>query len=394
MLNGDTETIKNSKYIEKYPYQIGMIWIMGILYKIFNCTNYRLLQCLNIVANIITFIFMYLIFKKMSKKYEVNEIVYWVMCLTFVPLVLLTTYVYGDYIGMALSTIGIYYIMNYKEKGKSINLVISSIAMALAYITKTNYLILILAILIYLVMYLIQDISKKEKERIIKSIMCIIIFVLIALAPFNIIKKYYANKYAYRKEYSIPTSVWLYMGMSESYRANGWYGDTAVEAWNNTPMAHISYPQKIKQRVKELIKHPYYTIKFYLKKTISGWADPYFQSVWYNVGIDNKDEIMNNIINSKKYKLGEIYQKALTILIYGGALITIIKNRKDLNNELILLFTIFIGGVLFHTIWEMKSRYTLPYVIMLIPVSSIGVQNIINKIQDSKIKKLNKGIEI
>ena len=130
MLNGDTETIKNSKYIEKYPYQIGMIWIMGILYKIFNCTNYRLLQCLNIVANIITFIFMYLIFKKMSKKYEVNEIVYWVMCLTFVPLVLLTTYVYGDYIGMALSTIGIYYIMNYKEKGKSINLVISSMAMA------------------------------------------------------------------------------------------------------------------------------------------------------------------------------------------------------------------------------------------------------------------------
>ena len=367
---------------------------MGILYKIFNCTNYRLLQYLNIVANIITFIFMYLILKKMSKKYEVNEIVYWVMCLTFVPLVLLTTYVYGDYIGMTLSTIGIYYIMNYKETGKSINLVISSVTMALAYITKTNYLILILAILIYLVMYLIQDISKKEKERIIKSIMCIIIFVLIALAPFNIIKKYYANKYAYRKEYSIPTSVWLYMGMSESYRANGWYGDTAVEAWNNTPMAHISYPQKIKQRVKELIKHPYYTIKFYLKKTISGWADPYFQSVWYNVGIDNKDEIMNNIINSKKYKLGEIYQKALTILIYGGALITIIKNRKDLNNELILLFTIFIGGVLFHTIWEMKSRYTLPYVIMLIPVSSIGVQNIINKIQDSKIKKLNKGIEI
>ena len=32
--------------------------------------------------------------------------------------------------------------------------------------------------------------------------------------------------------------------------------------------------------------------------------------------------------------------------------------------------------MLFHTLWEMKSRYTLPYVIMLIPISAIGIQNI------------------
>ena len=95
-------------------------------------------------------------------------------------------------------------------------------------------------------------------------------------------------------------------------------------------------------------------------------------------------------MKSKKYKLIEIYQKALTILIYGGALIAIIKNRKNLNNELILLFTIFIGGMLFHTLWEMKSRYTLPYVIMLIPISAIGIQNIEDKLKTYKIKRLNK----
>ena len=130
--------------------------------------------------------------------------------------------------------------------------------------------------------------------------------------------------------------------------------------------------------------------KFYFMKTVSGWADPYFQSIWYNVGVEDKDIIMNNIMGSKKFKLGEIYQKALTILIYGGALIAIIKNRKNLNNELILLFTIFIGGMLFHTLWEMKSRYTLPYVIMLIPISAIGIQNIEDKLKTYKIKRLNK----
>lgn len=390
MLTGDIDAIKSSGYIEKYPYQMGMVWVVGNLYKIFKTTNYKLIQYINIIANIITFIFMYLILKNLGKKYKVNETIYWIMCLTFIPLILLTTYVYGDYIGLALCISGVYFIMKYKESNKIAYFIISAVTMALAYITKTNYLIIILAILIYLAMYLIQDIYKKRKRKIINNIVCIIVFMLITLIPFNCIKNHYANKYECRKEHSIPTSVWIYIGMTESSRANGWYGESALESWKDTPLAHKTYPQKVKQRVKELITHPIYMGKFYFMKTVSGWADPYFQSIWYNVGVQDKDEIMSNIMKSKKYKLIEIYQKALTILIYGGALIAIIKNRKNLNNELILLFTIFIGGMLFHTLWEMKSRYTLPYVIMLIPISAIGIQNIEDKLKTYKIKRLNK----
>jgi hypothetical protein len=84
-----------------------------------------------------------------------------------------------------------------------------------------------------------------------------------------------------------------------------------------------------------------------------------------------------------------IYQKALINLIYGGGLIAVIKNRKNLNNECILLITIFIGGVLFHTMWEMKSRYTMPYVVMIIPIANIGIQEMAQKIKFRKIGELN-----
>lgn len=170
---------------------------------------------------------------------------------------------------------------------------------------------------------------------------------------------------------------------------SGWYSDYASEAWDDTPLAHTSYPEKIKIRLYELLKNPLYTFKFFAKKTISGWCDPYFQSLWYNVGIENKDEDMASIINGRKYKIIAIYEKALITLIYGGALVAIIKNRKDLSNEFILLITIFIGGVLFHTIWEMKSRYTLPYVIMIIPIANIGIQEIIQNFKIRKIGELN-----
>lgn len=387
------EEIRNSGYIEKYPSQIGIVFIIGILYKIFRTTDYRLIQYINIFSNIVTFIFMYLVLKKINKKYKINKSAYWIMSLSFIPLILLTTYVYGDYIGLSLSVAGMYFLIDYKEKKKLYKFILSAVFMCLSYITKMNYLIVILAELIYLVMYLLQDLQEKNVKKIIQSIVGIILFAIITLMPYASIKNYCIKKYEYNKEQSLPTSVWLYIGMSESTRANGWYGQVASEAWEDTPMSYVTYPQKIKARIVELIKHPKYALNFYLKKTISGWADPYFQSIWYNVGVEDKDIIMNNIMGSKKFKLGEIYQKALTILIYGCALVVITKNRKNLNNELILLFTIFIGGVLFHTIWEMKSRYTLPYIIMLIPIASIGIEEIINEIKNSRKKKLNKGRE-
>lgn len=56
-----------------------------------------------------------------------------------------------------------------------------------------------------------------------------------------------------------------------------------------------------------------------------------------------------------------------------------------------LLYLIFLGGFFFHLLWEMKSRYTMPYVIMLIPLVAIGINDffnlICNKLQEYKNKR-------
>ena len=385
LASGDKESIRNSEYIEKYPNQIGMITIFAFFYKIFGTTNFRLIQYLNIIANILTIIFGYFILEKLSKRYNINKFAYFGIIMTFIPFIMLTTYVYGDYIGLSFSVIGIYFIIDYKETNKFYKFIISSLFMSIAYFVKMNYIIVTIAILIYLILYLIQE---KDKKKIGQSVISIIVFILIAILPFSIVKKIWSNKYEYKAEQAIPTSVWIYLGMSESYRANGWYSDLAGEAWVDTPNAHYTYPKKIKARIQELIKHPVYTFKFYVKKTISGWSDPYFQSLWYNVRVENKDENMQNIVNRKIYKIGAIYQKACINLIYLGALIGVLANRKKMSHEFILLLTIFIGGILFHTIWEMKSRYTLPYILMLIPISTIGIQEIVKKIKFREIGEI------
>ena len=67
------------------------------------------------------------------------------------------------------------------------------------------------------------------------------------------------------------------------------------------------------------------------------------------------------------------YQKANLLLITASSLIIIIQNRKKLSLEIIFLLTIFIGGFAFHILWEAKSRYIIPYIVILMPITAVEI---------------------
>ena len=69
LAQGDIESIRTSGYIEKYPNQVGTIVVLATIYKITGTTNFRAIQYTNVLANLITIIFLYGIAKKLQKKY-------------------------------------------------------------------------------------------------------------------------------------------------------------------------------------------------------------------------------------------------------------------------------------------------------------------------------------
>ena len=57
------------------------------------------------------------------------------------------------------------------------------------------------------------------------------------------------------------------------------------------------------------------------------------------------------------------------------------------NTLCLLLPLIFFGGALYHLIFEAKSQYAFPYIVLLIPVAAAGLCALeaqIRKIQGSK----------
>ena len=101
-------------------------------------------------------------------------------------------------------------------------------------------------------------------------------------------------------------------------------------------------------------------------KIASMWTENTYSAVRSNLTQEN-DPLENFTVPLT------FYQKVLLMVTCLCCLINIIQNRKNLSLDIIFLVTIFIGGFAFHILWEAKSRYIIPYVVILIPIASICI---------------------
>lgn len=379
-------------YLQLYPQQLTLATLYTVIFKIFKSTDIVILQYTNVLANIFTVLGILLITKQLGKKYNTNQYRPFIITLGFVMLPLLSTFIYGDIISIPLCLFGIYFIMKYSEKEKKYYLFLSAILIAIAYMARMNNLIYIIAMSIYLLLDLFEFKNKSIKNTLMKSFF-IVLFIISTILPATIIKSYWQEQMNLDKEKTILIETYLCMGMNESSKANGWYnGDYAGLAYGDANEGKQKLREIINNRIKYFSSNIYECIKFYTLKFSSMWAENTYASVMYNHSSafenqnrsDGKFE-MTQKLDSMLYDYENailIQQKSLVLMIFGSTLIVLIKYRKNISKEVLLLVIIFVGGFLFHVLWEAKSRYVISYIVVLIPITSIILGNtlIFNKI--------------
>ena len=103
-----------------------------------------------------------------------------------------------------------------------------------------------------------------------------------------------------------------------------------------------------------------------------------FQSVWSgpleHCGQKTHTDLLRSIYNGEKAEsVIASFSKILLFVIYGfTACFLILRGRKHDGWEIFVMF--FIGGLLFHTVWEGKSQYVYPYVFGMIPFAAAAVK--------------------
>lgn len=351
-------------YMQAYPQQISLAFVFHLIFRIIHFDVMQILRVLNVLGNVAIVIGLYLIGKHLSSKYKTNKVLLLTLILTFVSLPMLATFIYGDIPSIALCLFSVYFMMKYKET-KQIRYVIgASIFTMIAYMMRMNSLIFIIATVMYLLLVLWQELKQSGwKENLIK-IAIIVLYIVISIVPASLVKNYYFAKYELDKSKTYPSISYLLMGMEESPRASGWYSEEiAQKALNHPQEMKEEYKEKIKERLTYFSRNLGEMAQFYYNKVGSMWTE-----TTYSAGMNN------NIEENEMIRGASFYQKALLILIGTSSIIVLIQNRKNISLDVLFLITIFIGGFTFHLLWEAKSRYILPYVLVLIPIASIPIQ--------------------
>lgn len=361
--------ISLKQYMAAYPQQISLAFAFSLFFRLIHFNSIiELLRVLNIIGIMLIVLAIYKINILLSQKYKINKILLLLYIFTFASLFMLVTYIYGDIPSLALSLLCVYFMMKYVESNKIKYFFYASFFMMFAYMFRMNSLIFVIATIIYLFLNVVKERkTSSPKQNLIKIVM-IIGFIAISIFPSFFIKNYYLNKYQLNKEDIYPVESYFLMSIEESPRANGWYNeDIANKALANPNTVKEEYIKKIENRLEYFVNNLDYTFKFYIMKLASMWTENTYSAIQNNI-IENNHHIENFA------KPLAFYQKILLILICLCSFIVLIQNRKNLTLEVIFLLTIFVGGFIFHILWEAKSRYIIPYIIVLMPIASINLQ--------------------
>lgn len=367
-------------YVNSNPQQEGMVLFEYLISLVTRKYMGIIVQVLNVFALLISFYAIYKITDIMFKNKDLSIITY-ICLLVFLPIFFYITFMYGNIFGLACSMVAVLFEIKYFEKSKWYYILISGIGISLAIIFKSNYLVTLIAMII---MFILHSLEYKKVRNIIAILSILLIYICANMATKFCIKQLTGANI----EEGIPMITYVAMGMQEGEMAPGWYNGYNREVYkkNNYNYEETSKEAKedIKERLSFFIQNPNYTIEFYAKKILSQWNNPTFQGFWVNKSrrakVQKPSYVKSILGTGKVNKVLTEYMDIIQTLILFGATVYIILDYKKAKGNKLFLIIIFIGGFLFHLIWEAKCQYTITYFILLIPYCVKGYDLLTNAI--------------
>ena len=378
LYNGEYSLFGPTSYFMKNPQQYGLVLIYYLCSKVVFGNYVLTYQILNALA-VVCF------YKKLGdvcthvgleKKYQT---ILSLIGLIFFPLVMYTSFLYGTLLGLAFAVMAIDYEILFFEKGGIKYGVLAAVLAALAIVAKTNFLIFVIAMLIYAAIELLQKIDA------IKAGFLALMVILLVTVP-GLPGKIVGNITGIPEADSISAYAFIAMGLQEGPRANGWHNgfdnDSFVDNNYSTEAQKEVAISEIKDRINIFRNDHEYAVEFFLLKLASQWNNPTFECFWINQVCDadiEQSDFIKGIMSKEGSAKAYGFLDAFMLVVLLGALAAFWLEDK-FEVKMLTLATVFIGGFIFHIFWEAKGQYTLPYFVLLFPYAIRGYEVLTEKL--------------
>lgn len=382
---GEYYGFNKGQYLSVYPQQLGLITLLRVFVKLVGDSNYFAFQIMvALLVSIIPFAGCKIV-RILTQNNLRAELYFELFVLTCFPIYGYTAFVYGDLISIPFVFLGSWVYLSCIKEFKIWKLFCLALCMGLAVMLKTNMYIVVIAMLIVL---LVKIISGSVKKNILIAI-AISIGVLI---PSLITNAIYSRHYVENAD-GMPASTWIAMGLTDNDQGPGWYNIYALDMFYradySADRARKVAMKDIQESISVFLTNPEFTVDFFTRKMNTQWNAPMYQSVvMVNYQLeDGRSKIIQDICYRGTIgKLIEKYMKVYQLLLYFSILVLMISRWKKENHieDYVLLIAVF-GGFLFTMMWEAKTRYAFPYLVMMLPYMAMGV-NYLAELLDSRKK--------
>lgn len=394
---GDYSGLAWGSYVAKCPHQLGLITWIRVIFKLFGENNYHAFQY---VSACLVPVLVYsgdrfvrkLAELKLPKRSQMSptrfvteEIFYLLLIVSCVPLYLYVPFVYGEISSTAFAMLSAWMFLECLDHltiGNGIGLALSAGATVML---RQNTVILLIG---YLLVAVIKWISTRKKQMLLVG--CC---VLAGLLLFQGMLKGFYQKHRPEDAQAIPAILYVAMGTHETDLGAGWfdgYNFLTFEGQGcDREKAEAVAKADLREFAYKIKTEPSYGVDFYFRKFVTQWSTPMYQGL-----------SMNNCLEAEQPRLAEsVYFGWLRTVIdrwmnwyqlalYGGVLALLLsacpkgdrRKRKSLDGYS-LLIGIF-GGILFTMLWEAKSRYVFPYLLLLIPYAAAGLSDLARRLDD------------
>ena len=366
----------SADYFKRFPFQLGYVLYSEIIIKLFGqADNYLVIEYVNVLCLAISYFALILSAKRLWGNSAAK------MMAVIAPLcaqpILFCTFTYGNISGLAFASLAIWQFVEIKAGWRGyLHGVLAALFLGISVALKMNFMIVLVAIAIIGLVRLI-------KHRNLADLICVGLCVCFCLALPAFAETHYEKRAEVKYGDGIPMVSWLAMGLNESSIAPGWYNGvytvTNFHSHDMDPSAAADASMEvIKERIEFFKEDPQYTADFFSQKIASQWNEPTYQSLWTNQVRGRYGEMGKLATWALVDGEGEVkaymsrFQEIIFIAALAGAL-TLFKRKRIADA---LLPTIFLGGFIYHALFEAKSQYAITYFVFLIPLAAYALNRL------------------
>lgn len=296
--------------------------------------------------------------------------------MAFVPMLLFNMFVYGVLPMLLLCVLAMRCFARCARTGERRFGVLYALLIGAAAALKPNAMIVMLALLICAAVHALQ--RKDGFLLLCAALSAVLCFAL----PAGVIRLYELRA-GVTLAPDTGMLLRLAMGMQDSMIAAGWYNGVIEEYWplSVTPeMEKAAALEMLAARLREFAADPAGAWAFFKEKCLTQWAEPSYDILWYGA-VCGKSGRFNGLAHAifrdgspvRALLAGymNIFQQAAYVLALIGTC-GMIKEKRIEAVQLMLPVTV-LGGFLYHMLFEAKSQYIYPYMLLLLPLAAAGM---------------------